>query len=298
MIITDITKIGDPQILLYEGTYYCYATSRAKGFNVWYSDDLVHWSEGQQCFNTEENCWGACKFWAPEVVYHGGRFIMHYSAETADTKTLHLGVAVSDSPMGPFTDVWGKPFFDLGYATIDGSVLISEEGNWFYYSRDCSQNIIDGVKVSQLYCVQLDETLTRTVGEHTLITTPEYDWEKKSLSMNHLWNEGPTVIRLGDRYVMNYSANCYATNHYAICIATAPHPAGPWTKDPASNPVLSCRADLFGAGHNAFFTAKDGRLMTAFHVQTNPEKPGGNRRTCIGEVRFTEENGVLKQEIF
>jgi hypothetical protein len=48
----------------------------------------------------------------------------------------------------------------------------------------------------------------------------------------------------------------------------------------------------------ANYYVEDGRLMTAFHVQTNPEKPGGNRRTCIGEVRFTEENGVLKQEIF
>ena len=26
MIITDMTKIGDPQILLWEDTYYCYAT--------------------------------------------------------------------------------------------------------------------------------------------------------------------------------------------------------------------------------------------------------------------------------
>ena len=28
MILTDMTNIGDPQILLHEGTYYCYATSR------------------------------------------------------------------------------------------------------------------------------------------------------------------------------------------------------------------------------------------------------------------------------
>ena len=298
MIITDITKIGDPQILLYEGTYYCYATSRAKGFNVWQSDDLRHWSAPQQCFNTEENCWGDRKFWAPEVVYHSGKFVMHYTAEMDAKKTLYLGVATSDSPLGPFTDVWGRPFFDLGYAAIDGSVLIAQEGNFFYYSRDCSQNIIDGVKVSQLYCVRLDDTLTRTVGEHRLVTTPEYEWEKKSLGMNHLWNEGPTVIKVGDTYVMNYSANCYATNDYAICIATAQHPMGPWKKAAEANPVLSCRADLFGAGHNAFFSTKDGTLMTSFHVQTNPEKPSGDRRVCMGEVRFTEENGVLRQEIF
>ena len=62
--------------------------------------------------------------------------------------------------------------------------------------------------------------------------------------------------------------------------------------------VIETGANLgFGAGHNAFFTAKDGRLMTSFHVQTDPEHPSGDRRVCIGEVRFREENGVIYQEI-
>ena len=297
MIITDITNIGDPQIVLHEGVYYCYATSFVKGVYVWQSEDLVHWSEPTLCFDASEH-WGDCDYWAPEVIFHKGKFVMHYSARiTAKNRTLYLGAAVSDSPTGPFVDVHGGPMFDLGYATIDGSVLVTDEGNYFYYSRDCSQNIIDGVKVSQLYCVELDDTLTRAVGEHRLITTPTYDWELKSAPSNHLWNEGPNVIRLGNRYVMNYSANCYATCDYAICIAVADSPMGPWIKQPEANPVLTQRDSLFGAGHNAFFTAKDGRLMTAFHVQTNPEKPGGNRRVCIGEVRFTERDGVLYEEI-
>ena len=297
MIVTNITGIGDPQILLHEGVYYCYATSRAKGFNVWTSDDLVHWSEPISCFDTTGH-WGDNSFWAPEVVYHGGRFVMHYTARiAAKNNTLYLGVATSDSPTSPFTDVWGKPMFDLGYATIDGSVLITDEGNYFYYSRDCSQNIIDGVKVSQLYCVELDDTLTRAVGEHRLITTPTYDWELKSADSSHLWNEGPNVIHWGGRYIMNYSANHYASNDYAICIAVADSPMGPWIKQPEANPVLTQRDDLFGAGHNAFFTAKDGRLMTALHVQTDPDHPGGNRRVCIGEVHLTERDGVVYEEI-
>lgn len=296
MIVTDITNIGDPQILLHEGKYYCYATSFITGFYVWVSDDLVNWSEPTVCFDASQN-WGSDCFWAPEVIYHNGKFVMHYTSRIAETNTLHLGVAVSDSPMGPFEDVHGKPMFDLGYATIDGSVLISDEGNYFYYSRDCSHNIIDGIKVSQLYCVQLDDTLTKVVGEHKLITTPEFDWEKKSLKMNVLWNEGPFVIKLGDKYVMNYSANHYASNDYSICIAVADKPMGPWVKQPEANPVLCSREGLFGAGHNAFFKSKDGRLMTSFHVQTNPEKPSQDRRVCIGEVAFREENGVIYQEI-
>ena len=105
MIITDITRIGDPQILLYEGKYYCYATSHPKGFMVWVSDDLVNWSEPTLCFDAE-NHWGGNSYWAPEVVYHKGKFVMHYTARIPEKNdTLYLGVAVADSPMGPFYDV-------------------------------------------------------------------------------------------------------------------------------------------------------------------------------------------------
>ena len=69
--------------------------------------------------------------------------------------------------------------FDFGYAAIDGSALVSAEGNFFYYSRDCSENRIDGIPTSQIYCVQLDESLTRTVGTHHLLTTPEHPWERR-----------------------------------------------------------------------------------------------------------------------
>ena len=300
MIITDITQIGDPQILLCNGTYYCYATSPDidNGIAVWESDDLIHWSEPTVCLKKEDS-WGDCSYWAPEVVYHNGRFMMHYTTRiVARNRTLLLGVAVADNPKGPFVDVYGKPMFDLGYATIDGSVLICDEGNFFYYSRDCTQNVIDGIHTSQIYGVQMDETLTKCIGEHKLLTTPTYDWELKSLQIrDYVWNEGPNVIKYGDQYVMNYSANYYATNDYAICLAVADHPMGPWTKAEIANPVLCAREGLFGAGHNAFFTSKDGKLMTSFHVQTNPEKPSGDRRVCIGEVVFKEENGVLFESI-
>ena len=305
MIVTNITQIGDPQILFHEGVYYCYATNCVSdralahantGFSVWTSTDLVSWSEPIRCFEGIE-FWGKSHFWAPEVVYHNGKFVMHYTAKSRELDSLRLGVAVSDSPTGPFRDVHGRPMFDLGYATIDGSVLRCEEGNFFYYSRDCCENEIDGIKTSQLYCVRLNDDLTEAVGEHRLIASPTEEYERKSLALRpYLWNEGPCVLRLGNRYVMNYSANYYASNDYAICVATADTPMGPWKKS-VNNPVLSCRADLFGAGHNAFFTTAEGELYTSFHIQTNPDAPSGDRRTVIGRVSFGERNGDIFQTI-
>lgn len=116
MIITDIVKIGDPQIVLYEGKYYCYATGglmvdgKQDGFCVWVSDDMVNWSEPTLCFKANDY-WGYTHFWAPEVVYHNGKFVMHYSARWSENDSLRIGVAVSDSPLGPFKDVHGKPMF-------------------------------------------------------------------------------------------------------------------------------------------------------------------------------------------
>lgn len=297
MIVTDMTKIGDPQILLYEGTYYCYATSHGEGFLVWQSDDLIHWSEPTMCFRAVES-WGKSHFWAPEVVYHKGKFVMHYTAMSRELNSLRLGVAVADHPCGPFRDVHGRPMFDLGYATIDGSVLISDEGNFFYYSRDCCENYVNGIKTSQIYCMRLNDDLTEVISEPMLMTTPTEEYEMKSMAMEkpHLWNEGPCVIYRDGKYLMNYSTNFYASNDYAICLATADSPLGPWVKS-STNPVLCCREGLFGAGHNAFFTGKDGELYTSFHIQTNPDRPSGDRRTVIGRVGFEERDGVLYQTI-
>ena len=301
MIITDITNIGDPQIILYEGKYYCYLTGSDRGnegFHVFVSDDLVNWTNAGLCFEAI-SYWGDSKFWAPEVIYHGGKFVMHYTASSRELKSLRVGVAVSDSPTGPFVDVYNAPMFDFGYAAIDASALVCEHGNFLYYSKDCSENVIDGVHVSQIYCVELDDTLTKVISDPVLISTPEEDYELLSLGnpgIKTLWNEGPNVIKFGRKYLMNYSTNCYATNDYAICLSYAEHPMGPFVKAKC-NPVLSRRGDLFGSGHNAFFYSKDGELMTAFHIQTNPDKPSGNRRVVLGKVLLEELNGEIAERI-
>ena len=149
--------------------------------------------------------------------------------------------------------------------------------------------------------MRLNEDLTEAVGEHILVSTPTEEFERKSLQKQfksgpHLWNEGPTIWIRDGKYIMNYSANHYASNDYAICLATADDPFGPWVKSSA-NPVLSRRSDLFGAGHNAFFWDKDGVLRTAFHIQTDPAHPSGDRRTVIGTVEFSAENGILTERI-
>jgi len=107
----------------------------------------------------------------------------------------------------------------------------------------------------------------------------------------------PEVVFHNGSFIMHYSARWGKPDTLRMGVAVSSHPEGPWIKHDCANPVLSCHEDLFGAGHNAFFYDKEGVLRTAFHVQTDPAHPSGDRRVCIGTVVFKEADGVVYQEI-
>ena len=289
-----IKNIGDPFVLrALDGTYYCYATSAPDGFKAWSSDDLVHWMDIGYVYKRDEDSWGASDFWAPEVVLYYGKYFMHYSARWGKNQSLRIGVAVADSPSGPFSDVFNHPMFDFGYAAIDGHVLIDDDGHkYFYYSRDCSENIVDGRHESHLYVAELNVDLVSLTGEPLLITKPEQEWELRS-GPEWLWNEGPFVLKHKGKYYLMYSANFYASRDYSVGYAVAESPVGPFIKA-THNPVLfSTDSEISGPGHNSVATSPDGsELFIIYHVHTDPQKPSADRQVCIDRMGFREDGSL------
>lgn len=292
-----IKNIGDPFVLRApDGTYYCYATSAADGFKAWRSDDLVRWEDIGYVYRRREDSWGESDFWAPEVVLHNGTYFMHYSARWGKNQSLRIGVAAAESPAGPFVDLANRPMFDFGYAAIDGHVLLDEDGRkYFYYSRDCSENVLGGRHESHLYVAELDDDLVSFKSDPQLIARPEQAWELRS-GPEWLWNEGPFVLKRNGTYYLMYSANFYAGRDYSVGYAVAENPTGPFVKA-AHNPILaSPNAEISGPGHNSVTTSPDGsELFIVYHIHTDPQQPSGDRQVCIDRMGFRQDGTLYVQ---
>lgn len=285
----NVTQIGDPFILEgSDGKFYLYATSDGdQGFKVWVSEDMVTWEEQiERAYTKTRESWGNGSFWAPEVYEWEGQYHMYYTANWKEKSSLRIGHATSDSPLGPFVDTSLEPMFDMGYAAIDGHVFTDNDGTrYFYYSRDCSENIVNGYHESHIYGVKLAADNHSFSGEPVLLTTPVDGWE--IAPGDYRWNEGPFVVRVEDTYYMNYSANFYASRDYAVGYAIAKEPLGPFEKGEDSHLTYAreTQTDISGSGHNMLLPIEGTNLFyTVYHTHTVPAIGGGDRCLNIGIV--------------
>ncbi len=242
--------LGDPNILLHDGVYYAYGTNASDGIEVYTSDNLETWRKSSRLALHKDSTWASRWFWAPEVYYiaEKNKFFMYFTAEE------HIGVATSDSPLGPFTQEVKEPMW-TDQKAIDNSLYIDDDGKaYLYFVR-----FNDG---SVVWVAELEDDL-KTIKSETLrqcIVTSQ-GWE----NIRGRINEGPFVVKHKGTYYMTYSANHFESPYYGVGYATANSPMGPWTKY-AGNPILQKPADLVGVGHHSLFTDKEGQLKMVFHA--------------------------------
>src|SRR5690554_805122 len=317
---------GDPFILsASDGNYYMYGTGGVKkGFAAYSSENLVDWNfEGEVYSGDQPNSWTVKNYWAPEVYEIDSKYYMFFSADwkenpTNELENFRIGVAVSDSPTGPFIEVSEKPLFDPGYPIIDANILQHKGKTYLYYSRVCyknpvesevadwarEQNMFDEIEESWVYGVELSNDFTTVIGEPVLLlqppksmSDPQTEWESRSVTsgeVNRRWTEGSYAFEHDSKIYMMYSANYFGGDHYAVGYAISDNPLGPFVKA-SNNPVLEKNTakggDVTGTGHNMVFKSKDGdKLYCVYHGRT--QNTGDERVVFIDELIIDDE-GVL-----
>lgn len=320
-------EFGDPYILsASDGKYFMYGTGGTEnGFVAYSSENLADWSlEGVVYSGNQANSWTLKNYWAPEVYEIDNKYYMFFSADwkvnpTNELENFRIGVAVSDSPIGPFVEISDTPLFDPGYPIIDANILQHEGKTYMYYSRCCykhpvesevadwarAEGLFDEIEESWVYGVELSNDFTTVIGEPVLLLQPpsemsnsQTEWESRSVTsgeVNRRWTEGSFAFEHEGKIYMMYSANFFGGEHYAVGYAVSDNPLGPFEKA-TDNPVLEKNTlkggEVTGTGHNMVFWSKDNNKMyTVYHGRT--EKTGNERVVFIDEMRIDEQGRLI-----
>jgi len=264
--------LGDPNILLHDNVYYAYGTNASDGIEVYSSDDLQTWRKSPNLALHKKDTWASRWFWAPEVYYiaEKKKFYMYFTADE------HIGVATSDSPLGPFTQEKKESMWPNEKA-IDNSLFIDENGKaYLYFVRFTDGSVVWMAELESDLKTVKRETLTRCFA----VSQP---WE----TIQGRINEGPFVIKHANKYYMTYSANHFESKYYGVGYAIADSPAGPWTKH-ANNPILQKPKDFLGVGHHSLFKDKGNKWKIVYHAHYSPNTVLP-RIMLLSDLNFTND---------
>jgi GH43 family beta-xylosidase len=229
--------------------------------------------------------------WAPEIHFLQGKWYIYFAADAGSNLSHRIWVLENASP-DPLRGEWvmkGKLADATDRWAIDASVfehqgrLYTIWSGWEYETNG----------VQSIYIAAMKNPWTID-GPRVRISTPTFAWETVGdLKPNaaagdpeHVdVNEGPEMLKRGDKLFLIYSASGCWTENYCLGMLTASadsnllDPAS-WEKSP--EPVLTARpeAQAYAPGHCGFFQSPDGTEdWIIFHANSEPGQGCGRFRS-------------------
>ncbi|NEB01381.1 family 43 glycosylhydrolase [Streptomyces sp. SID13726] len=271
---------ADPDVHYLNGEYWIYPTT--DGFQGWggtrfkaySSKDLVHWKDHGVILDLGPDVSWADKYaWAPAIAERDGKYYLYFCAEQ------QIGVAVADSPAGPFKDALGKPLVAKGGALkgqmIDPAVFTDDDGTSYLYWGN-----------GHGYVVPLNADMT------------SYDPAKVEDITPDNFREGSFVIKRDGTYYFMWSEDDTRSENYHVAYATGPSPLGPWTK---RGTILSKRPEygILATGHHSVVNTPgtdDWYIVYHRFALNGPGRPGGDgmhRETTVDRMEFAADGSIL-----
>ncbi|WP_375436110.1 family 43 glycosylhydrolase [uncultured Hymenobacter sp.] len=280
---------ADPWSIYHDGYYY-YTHTTGRNLTLWKTKSLsqlktapskVVWTPPASGPNSHD-------IWAPELHRLNDKWYLYYAADAGTNQTHRLWVLENNSP-DPLQGTWT----DRGQITdaanrwaIDGSVFENKGQLYFVWSG--WEGDVNGRQ--NIYLAPMSNPWTIT-GPSLKVSTPVFAWERQGDTSNpadppHIdVNEGPEVIRHGNKLVLVYSASGCWTESYALGMLTASVDSdllqpGSWTKSPVPVFQQDAQARVYAPGHNSFFKSPDGTQdWILYHANDEPGQGCGRFRS-------------------
>jgi len=294
---------SDPAPMVHDGTMYVYTGHDEDGadffwmqeWRVYSTQDMVNWQDHGSPLALESFSWADDRAWASQCIERDGKFFWYICAHSKLSNGMAIGVAVSDSPTGPFRDALGKPLFENGsWDHIDPTVMIDDDGQaWLMWGNP------------QVYYLKLNRDMISYSGQlgkldmtEEAFGTPAMDKREKGKQYKDCYTEGPWMMKRPvpnaslkgkaltipreSQYFLLYAAGGVPEH---IAYSAAPSPAGPWTYVGEIMPLCDTKsftnhcgvADY--KGHNYFF----------YHTGKLPGGGGFGRSVAVEEFKYNAD---------
>ena len=286
-------SVADPTVIRTDEGFYLYATqTNSYWIPIYFSKDLVNWEFKRSAFRkatrpTEDVLPGGGAFWAPEIRYINGKYVLYFSwAKWGDGSISYTAVATSDSPVGDFLNA--KPLLitdDFGSNCIDQ----------FYYEEDGKKYMFVG-SFNGIYVTELtDDGLSVKRGADGKPVL------KKQVCGRAF--EGTNIYKKGKYYYLFASINNCCPNNgmdskYKVVVGRSENLLGPYVdrkgKDMLDNSwelVLEGDGEtFFGPGHNSIIIPDDaGTDWMIYHSYVKENGTVGGRLGMLDRIVWSAD---------
>ncbi|WP_099146585.1 family 43 glycosylhydrolase [Bacteroides sp. KFT8] len=291
--VITFSSAADPTVIRTDEGFYLYATqTNSYWIPIYFSKDLVNWEFKRSAFRkatrpTEDVLPGGGAFWAPEIRYINGKYVLYFSwAKWGDGSISYTAVATSDSPVGDFLNA--KPLLitdDFGSNCIDQ----------FYYEEDGKKYMFVG-SFNGIYVTELtDDGLSVKRGADGKPVL------KKQVCGRAF--EGTNIYKKGKYYYLFASINNCCPNNgmdskYKVVVGRSENLLGPYVdrkgKDMLDNSwelVLEGDGEtFFGPGHNSIIIPDDaGTDWMIYHSYVKENGAVGGRLGMLDRVVWSAD---------
>ncbi len=280
-IITNVFT-ADPAAFVYQDTVYLYTGHDEspeknphylmKDWLCFSSTNLVDWTPHGAPLAVTNFAWAKADAWASQVIERDGKFYWYVAAEHATIHGKAIGVAVADSPTGPFKDARGSALIsnDMTTATkiswddIDPTVWIDDDGQAYLFWGN-----------TVCYYAKLKPNMTELDGSIYTVDVPNY-------------TEAVWIHKHGNLYYLSYATGFPEKTAYA----TSPKITGPWTY----RGLLAEMAGNCNTIHQAIIDYH-GRSYFIYHNGSIQTSGGSFRRSVCIDYLYYNPDGTMKRVI-
>lgn len=291
---------GADPFSFYKDGYYYYTHTTGNSIKLWKTKSIadLKMAEQKTIWTPPAGTAWSKEIWAPEIHFIKDKWYAYFAADNGNNNN-HRMYVLENASADPMQGDWvfkGKVADPSDKWAIDGDVFIHRKQLYMIWSgwegdKNGQQNI---------YIAKMENPWT-IKGKRVQISSPTFEWEKNG-DLNdannppHVnVNEGPQLLKNGNRLFIVYSASGCWTDFYALGLLSFTGKnnlmdSTKWKKN--SQPVFKQSKEnaVYAPGHNSFFKSPDGKEdWILYHANTLPGQGCGKHRSPRAQ-KFTWKN--------